>query len=94
MRSPYEADADRVSDILEAVAKIRERITDSIDTFQSDEMLQVRVIHHLRIIGEAARGVPNPSKAVIPNCRGRKSLRCGTFWCMSTSASICSTSGP
>ena len=35
------SDADRLSDILEAIAKIRERITDSIDTFQADEMLQV-----------------------------------------------------
>ena len=51
------SDADRLSDILEATAKIRERITDSIDAFQGDEMLQVWVIHHLQVIGEAARGV-------------------------------------
>ena len=41
------SDADRVSDIPKAIAKIRERITDSIDAFQGDEMLQVWVIHHL-----------------------------------------------
>jgi hypothetical protein len=41
------SDADRLSDILEAIAKIRERLTDSIDAFQADEMLQVWVIHHL-----------------------------------------------
>ena len=35
------SDADRLADILEAVAKIRERITDTIDAFQGDEMLQV-----------------------------------------------------
>ena len=35
------SDADRVSDILEAAAKIRERVTDSVDTFQGDEMLQI-----------------------------------------------------
>jgi uncharacterized protein with HEPN domain len=51
------SDADRVSDILEAIAKIRERITDGMDAFQGDEMLQVWVIHHLQIIGEAPRGV-------------------------------------
>jgi hypothetical protein len=32
------SDADPVSDILEAVAKIRERITDGMDAFQGDEM--------------------------------------------------------
>jgi uncharacterized protein with HEPN domain len=41
------SDADRVSDILEAIAKIGERITDSLDAFQGDEMLQVWAIHHL-----------------------------------------------
>ena len=28
--------------------------------FQNDEMLQVWVIHHLQVIGEAARGVSQP----------------------------------
>ncbi len=31
-----------------------------MDAFQSDEMLQVWVIHHLQVIGEAARGVSKP----------------------------------
>jgi uncharacterized protein with HEPN domain len=51
------SDADRVSDILEAIAKIKERITDNLDAFLGDEMLQVWVIHHLQMIGEAARCV-------------------------------------
>jgi hypothetical protein len=41
------SDAERVSDILTATAKIRERVPDSIDAFQDDEMLQVWAIHHL-----------------------------------------------
>jgi uncharacterized protein with HEPN domain len=56
------SDADRVSDILEAIAKIGERITDSLDAFQGDEMLQVWAIHHLQVIGEAARGVSQSLK--------------------------------
>jgi len=56
------SDADRLSDILEAVARIRERITDSIHAFQADEMLQVWVIHHLQVIGEAARSVSQSLK--------------------------------
>jgi uncharacterized protein with HEPN domain len=46
-----------VSDILGAIAKIKGRITDSADAFRQDEMVQVWVIHHLQVIGEAARGM-------------------------------------
>jgi uncharacterized protein with HEPN domain len=56
------SDADRLSDILEAIAKIRERITESITAFQGDEMLRVWVIHHLQVIGEAARGLSQSLK--------------------------------
>jgi uncharacterized protein with HEPN domain len=56
------SDADRLGDILEAAAKIRERSTDSIDVFRADEMLQVWVIHHLQVMGEAARGLSQPLK--------------------------------
>ena len=48
------SDADRLSDILEAIAKIRERITDDIHAFQGDEVLQVWVIHHLQVMGQAS----------------------------------------
>lgn len=41
------SDADRLSDILDAIGKIGERIPESMDAFQGDEMLQVWVIHHL-----------------------------------------------
>ena len=51
------SDAERLSDILDAIKKIGGRITDSVDTFQREEMLQVWVIHHLQVIGEAARGL-------------------------------------
>lgn len=50
-------DADRLTDILSAIAKIRERAAGSLDAFERDEMLQVWVIHHLQVIGEAARGI-------------------------------------
>lgn len=48
---------DRLNDILEAIAKIEERATDCFETFQADQLLQVWVIHHLQVIGEAARGL-------------------------------------
>lgn len=51
------SDADRVTDSLDAVTKIKARMIVSLDAFQADEMLQVWVIHYLQVIGEAARGV-------------------------------------
>lgn len=48
------SDRDRLLDILEAIDKIGQRISASIDDFADDEMQQVWVIHHLQIIGEAA----------------------------------------
>jgi uncharacterized protein with HEPN domain len=60
-----------VSDILDATAKIRERVTASIDAFQGDEMLQVWAIHHLQVIGEAARGVSQSLRERHPKARRR-----------------------
>jgi uncharacterized protein with HEPN domain len=51
------SDPDRLSDILAAIAKIRGRVGADRAAFAQDEMLQVWVIHHLQVIGEAARGV-------------------------------------
>jgi uncharacterized protein with HEPN domain len=56
------SDADRVNDILEAISKIRARGPDSFEQFLSGELLQVWVIHHLQVIGEAARGISQPVK--------------------------------
>lgn len=54
------SDADRLSDILAAIAKIKDRTAGGVSAFERDEMLQVWVIHHLQVIGEAARGVSQP----------------------------------
>ena len=50
------SDADRLNDILDSITKIRGRTPDSFDAFRSDEMLQVWAIHHMQVVGEAARG--------------------------------------
>jgi uncharacterized protein with HEPN domain len=60
------SDADRLGDILAAIAKIQERMPADIDAFERDEMLQVWVIHHLQIIGEAARGVSDSLRERSP----------------------------
>ena len=47
-------DRERLLDILEALEKIEQHRTSQKSDFDSDEMLQVWVVHYLQIIGEAA----------------------------------------
>jgi uncharacterized protein with HEPN domain len=63
------SDADRLGDILLATAKIKERVAVSMDAFEHDEMPQVWVIHHLQVIGEAARGVSPGLRDRYPEVR-------------------------
>ena len=49
-------DRERLLDILEAIDKIEQRVSDR-DSFLADELLQVWMIHHIQIIGEAASGL-------------------------------------
>jgi len=50
-------DNGRIEDILEAIARIERIAVKGKDQFLNDEMVQVWVIHHLEIIGEASRGI-------------------------------------
>ena len=47
-------DREMLLDILEAIEKIEERTKGDRDIFQHDEMVQVWVLYHVQIIGEAA----------------------------------------
>ncbi|OFX17705.1 MAG: nucleotidyltransferase [Armatimonadetes bacterium RBG_16_58_9] len=47
-------DRERLLDILEAIEKIEERTMGDKELFQRDEMVQVWVLYHVQIIGEAA----------------------------------------
>ena len=48
-------DRDRLQDIVKAIAQIKVKTDGGRDAFEADDMLQVWVLHHLQIIGEAAR---------------------------------------
>jgi len=48
-------DPDRLRDILTAINHILDKTILGREKFDGDEMLQVWVVHHLQIIGEAAR---------------------------------------
>ena len=50
MRDPKE----RLQDILEAIARIEKYASRGREAFEHDELLQVWVVHHLQMIGEAA----------------------------------------
>jgi uncharacterized protein with HEPN domain len=63
------SDQDRLADILDAIAKIQERTSAGEDAFRHDEMLQVWVIHHLQVIGEAARGLSREFRDLNPTVR-------------------------
>lgn len=49
------SDAERLQDILEAIARIQSRA--QIEQLQEDELLQVWVLYHLQIVGEAVRSL-------------------------------------
>lgn len=55
MREPRE----RLMDILEAIERIEKYAVLGRDAFEHDELIQTWIVHHLQIIGEAARALPD-----------------------------------
>jgi len=50
-------DRQRLLDILEAIGGVERYAARGHDAFRHDELLQVWMVHHLQIIGEAAAGL-------------------------------------
>lgn len=50
-------DKKRLEDMLEAIAKVEKYASRGYETFNNDELIQTWIIHHIQIIGEAARGL-------------------------------------
>ena len=50
-------DRDRLEDILEAIEEIRGRLPETIEAWMASKLLQVWVVHHLQVIGEAANSL-------------------------------------
>ncbi len=48
-------DSERLRDILKAIDQILRKTAGGRVAFDSDEMVQVWVLHHLQVIGEASR---------------------------------------
>jgi len=50
-------DKGRIADILEAIERIEQVCSRGKMAFLDDEMIQVWIVYHLQIAGEAARGI-------------------------------------
>jgi len=50
-------DRDRLLDILESIERIARHTQSGRPHFEADELVQIWVIHHIEILGVAARGV-------------------------------------
>lgn len=59
-------DLDRLRDVLEAIDRIQQRTNLSRQAFDADPLVQVWVIHHLEIVGEACRGLSQELRSRHP----------------------------
>jgi uncharacterized protein with HEPN domain len=64
--------AERVRDILEAIAAIERYANRGKNTFEKDELLQTWFLRHLQIIGEAAAALAEDVRALAPEVPWRK----------------------
>ena len=62
MRDPRE----RVRDMIEAIERIERYASRGREAFDSDELIQNWFVHHLQILGEAARAMPEDVKKAAP----------------------------
>lgn len=57
----------RFSDMAEAISHIEKYATQGKAAFETNELIQVWIVHHLQILGEAARGIPEESRKMYPD---------------------------
>lgn len=57
----------RLYDMLEAIDKILERVDEGFEAYLNDEMMQIWMVHHLAVIGEAATHVPKEIRDASPD---------------------------
>lgn len=59
-------DAERLRDILDAMHNIERYTRQGRSEFDTNELIQVWVLHHLQVIGEAARGLSRELRSEHP----------------------------
>ena len=50
---------ERIMDMLEAIERVERYAERGEEAFRSDELIQVYILHHLQILGEAAYKLPS-----------------------------------
>ena len=55
-------DRERLFDIQEAIERIERYASRGRETFETEELIQVWILHHLQIIGEASRALSDDLK--------------------------------
>jgi len=61
------SDRERILDILEAIDKIEKYAGQGRRAFEKDELIQVWVVHHLQVIGEAAGRLSEDFRSKMPH---------------------------
>ena len=56
-------ESERLRDILEAIERIEKYTTHGRAAFDEDELVQTWVVHHIEVIGEACRALPDEFQA-------------------------------
>jgi len=64
--------SERLQDILDAINNIERYADRDRETWESDELLQTWFVHHLQIIGEAVRALPQEILDLAPEIPARK----------------------
>jgi uncharacterized protein with HEPN domain len=59
-------DRERLRDILEAIARIEKYAARGRHAFEEDELVQTWIVHHMQIIGEAARKLSSDLRGRYP----------------------------
>jgi uncharacterized protein with HEPN domain len=61
------SERERLLDILEAIERIEKYAEEGKEIFESDELIQTWVVHHITIIGEACSKLSNEFQARYAN---------------------------
>ncbi len=85
---------ERLQDILDAIAQIEKHSKGGRASFDTSELIQIWMVHHLEIIGEAVRAIDPTFETNIRRFRGGLSRACETSSFTTTETSILRSSGP
>lgn len=61
------SERERVLDILEAIERIEKYAGEGKGNFEAEELIQTWIVHHITIIGEACRTLPDDFQARFSN---------------------------